>query len=109
MLCILKDKIKWHCPLCLLITPGAIPLNLTPGVSDPDQLDRPTSVVHLKVRVTCQILTLLTLLLKKHNILVLFSLTQYTTSIICKKAFLKKITVHLCVFVCFPHAHNDQY
>lgn len=32
----------------ILVTPGAVPLHLTPGVSDPDQLNRPTSVIHLK-------------------------------------------------------------
>lgn len=28
----------------LLVTPGAVPLNLTPGVSDPDQLDCLSSI-----------------------------------------------------------------
>ena len=37
-------------PLILLVTPGAVPLDLTPGVSDPDQLDLLTSDVHLKIR-----------------------------------------------------------
>lgn len=32
----------------ILVAPGAVPLHLTPGVSDPDQLDSPTSVTHLK-------------------------------------------------------------
>lgn len=32
----------------LLVAPGAVPLHLTPGVPDPDQLDGPASVVHLK-------------------------------------------------------------
>lgn len=32
----------------ILVTPGAVPLHLTPGVSDPDQLNGPTSVIHLK-------------------------------------------------------------
>lgn len=32
----------------VLVTPGAVPLHLTPGVSDPDQLNCPTSVIHLK-------------------------------------------------------------
>ncbi len=49
---IFKEKMNWHCPLCLLVTPGAVPLDLAPGVSDPDQLDRLTSVIHLKIRQT---------------------------------------------------------
>lgn len=32
----------------ILVTPGAVPLHLTPGVSDPDQLNDLTSVIHLK-------------------------------------------------------------
>ena len=32
----------------ILVTPGAVPLHLTPGVSNPDQLNCSTSVIHLK-------------------------------------------------------------
>lgn len=33
---------------CSLVTPGTVPLHLAPGVSDPDQLDLPSSDIHLE-------------------------------------------------------------